>query len=142
MPSKELTEEEIRIIMENPYTLNVSRNKFMLTKEGKEKVLILAESGKTIRQIMIELGYDPQMLGHNRTKNIIRLIKKQSESREGIHNGYAARRTKRLTPDQIAELEQNPASYAKLKNEVVYLREEVELLKKIFQQVISGKRGK
>ena len=57
MPSKELTEEEIRIIMENPYTLNVSRNKFMLTKEGKEKVLILAESGKTIRQIMIELGY-------------------------------------------------------------------------------------
>ena len=64
MSSKELTEEEIRIIMENPYILNVSRNKFMLTKEGKEKVLILAESGKTIRQIMIELGYDPQMLGH------------------------------------------------------------------------------
>ena len=54
MPSKELTEEEIRIIMENPYTLNVSRNKFMLTKEGKEKVLILAESGKTIRQITPE----------------------------------------------------------------------------------------
>ena len=33
-------------------------------------------------------------------------------------------------------------SYARLKNEVVYLRAEVEFLKKISQQAISGKRGK
>ena len=49
---------------------------------------------------------------------------------------------KRITPAQIAELEENAESYAKLKNEVIYLREEVEFLKKISQQVISGKRGK
>ena len=48
---------------------------------------------------------------------------------------------KRITPAQIAKLEENAESYAKLKNEVIYLREEVEL-KKVSQQVISGKRGK
>jgi hypothetical protein len=47
-----------------------------------------------------------------------------------------------MTAEQIAELQENPESYAKLKNEVIYLREEVEFLKKVSQQVISGKRGK
>ena len=142
MASKELTEEEVRNIKENPYTLSITPTRFALTKEGKEKILELAEAGKTIRQIMTELGYDPEMLGHHRTKNLIRKIREEAESQAGIHNGYVKRKPKHLTTDQIAELEQNPASYAKLKNEVIYLREEVEFLKKISQKVISGKRGK
>ena len=47
-----------------------------------------------------------------------------------------------MSKEEVEELECDPASYAKLKNEVVYLRQEVEFLKKISQQVISGKRGK
>ena len=42
----------------------------------------------------------------------------------------------------VTPLQENPASYSKLKTEVIYLREEVEFLKKISQKVISGKRGK
>ena len=80
------------------------------------------------------MGYDPKMLGRNRTKNLIRKIKEEAESRTGIHNGYAKRNPKRLTVEQIAELQENPASYSKLKTEVIYLREEVEFLKKISQR--------
>ena len=47
-----------------------------------------------------------------------------------------------MDDETIEKLECNPASYEKLKNEVIYLRKEVEFLKKISQQVISGKRGK
>ena len=47
-----------------------------------------------------------------------------------------------MSEEEIEQLECNPGSYAKLKNEVIYLRKEVEFLKKISQQVISGKRGK
>ena len=130
MPSPNFTEEEMRILMGNPYTLNVTPYRFVLTKEGKERILSLSESGKTIAQILREMGYDPQMLGHNRTKNLIRKIKEEAESQTGIHNGYAKRSPKRLTAEQIAELEANPSSYVKLKNEVIYLREEVEFLKK------------
>ena len=79
---------------------------------------------------MRELGYDPKMLGHHRTKNLIRLIRVEAESREGLHNGYKKRTPKRMTPAEIEELGQNPESYARLKAEVIYLREEVEFLKK------------
>lgn len=142
MASPNFTEEEMRILMENLYTLNVTPLRFTLTKEGKERILSLSERGKTIVQILREIGYDPQMLGRNRTKNLIRRIKEEAESRTGIHNGYAKRSPKRLTAEQIAELEENPSSYVKLKTEVIYLREEVEFLKKISQRVISGKRDK
>ena len=47
-----------------------------------------------------------------------------------------------MSTKALEELDYNPASYRKLKNEVIYLRKEVEFLKKISQQVLSGKRGK
>ena len=47
-----------------------------------------------------------------------------------------------MREEEIEQLECNTGSYAKMKNEVIYLRKEVEFLKKISQQVISGKRGK
>ena len=142
MAITEFTEEQIQILSRNPYTLNVTSTRIMFTKEAKGKILELANQGKTIVQIMREMGYDPKMLGHHRTKNLIRLIRVEAETREGLHNGYKKRTPKRMTPAEIEELGQNPESYARLKAEVIYLREEVEFLKKVSQQVISGKRGK
>ena len=43
--------------------------------------------------------------------------------------------------EEIEQLDASAESYAKLKNEVIYLREEVKLLKKLSQKVILGKRG-
>lgn len=142
MAITEFTEEQIQILSKNPYTLNVTSTRIMFTKEAKERILELANQGKTIAQIMREMGYDPKMLTHHRTKNLIRLIRIEAESREGLHNGYKRRTPKRLTDAEIEELGQNPESYARLKAEIIYLREEVEFLKKVSQQAISGKRGK
>ena len=142
MAITEFTEEQIQILSKNPYTLNVTSTRIMFTKEAKERILELANQGKTIAQIMREMGYDPKMLTHHRTKNLIRLIRIEAESREGLHNGYKRRTPKRLTNAEIEELGQNPESYARLKAEIIYLREEVEFLKKVSQQAISGKRGK
>ena len=142
MTYTEFTEEQVRILRKNPYTLNVTSTRIAYTKEAKEKILELANQGEPIAQIMRELGYDPKMLGHHRTKNLIRSLRIEAESPAGLHNGYKKRTPKRLTTAELSELEQNPEAYAKLKAEVLYLREEVELLKKISQQVISKKRGK
>jgi hypothetical protein len=89
-----------------------------------------------------ELGYDPKMLGEQRMKNMVRNVRREAESKNGLHEGYLRTAGTRMSEEEIEQLECNPGSYAKLKNEVIYLRKEVEFLKKISQQVISGKRGK
>ena len=126
------TDEEIYILQSNPYTFNVSRKRFALTLAGKELVL----------QIMEKLGYDPEMLGIQRAKNLVRYTRREAETELGLHEGYPRRAQKRLSEEELEKLVCNPVSYAKLKNEVIYLRKEVEFLKKISQRVISGKRGK
>ena len=91
---------------------------------------------------MAELGYDPDLLGDDRVKNIIRSTRREAESAQGLHEGYSRAAKKHLDKEEIEQLDESASSYAKLKNEVIYLRQEVEFLKKISQQVISGKRGK
>ena len=142
MARKVFTQEQLQSLNANPYTLNATPIRFMLTKEAKEKILAMAEDGMSIAHIIRELGYDPDVLGRHRIKGLVGRIRMEAESPQGVRGGYARRTTKRLTAGQIAELEENPESYAKLKREVVYLREEVEFLKKVSQQAISGKRGK
>lgn len=142
MGRKRFTAEEIKELEVNPYTLSVTENRLTITLAAKEKVLELYEANKTRRQIAAALGYDFDLLGEERMKNMIRGIRREAESASGLHEVYARTGRKRMSKEEIEELECDPASYAKLKNEVVYLRQEVEFLKKISQQVISGKRGK
>ena len=135
-------QEEIRILKENPNTAAVTPSRLSVTLEAKKTILELYQSGWTPRRIIEELGYDPAMLGKQRTSNIVRNVRREAESRYGLHEGYLRASGTRMSEEELEELDCNPASYAKLKNEVVYLRKEVEFLKKISQQVISGKRGK
>ena len=136
------TEEEISILKENPYTLKVAENRFSLTLEAKKKILELSNTGLTYRQIVEQLGYDSRILGTDRTKNIVRGVLRDVEAGRILHEGYLRTARTRMCEVGLEKLECNPASYNKLKNEVIYLRKEVEFLKKISQQVISGKRGK
>jgi len=136
------TEEEMKILAANPYTLNVTESRLSITLEAKEIILSLYGAGKTCRQIVTELGYDPKMLGEQRMKNMVRNTRREAKSGVGLHQGYVRSAATRMDKEEIEQLDCSPASYAKLKNEVIYLRQEVEFLKKISQQVISGKRGK
>ena len=135
-------EEQIRILKENPYTLSVTQSRISVTLEAKKLILELYQAGWTCRRIVEELGYDSKMLGEQRTKNMVRNVRREAESKNGLHQGYLRTAGTRMSEEEIEQLECNPGSYAKLKNEVIYLRKEVEFLKKISQQVISGKRGK
>ena len=135
-------EEQIRILKENPYTLSVTQSRISVTLEAKKLIFELYQAGWTCRRIVEELGYDSKMLGEQRTKNMVRNVRREAESKNGLHQGYLRTAGTRMSEEEIKQLECNPGSYAKLKNEVIYLRKEVEFLKKISQQVISGKRGK
>lgn len=136
------TDDDIQELSKNPYTLSVTGNRLSVTLAAKEKILELFNEGRSRRQIMAELGYDPDLLGDDRVKNIIRSTRREAESAQGLHEGYSRAAKKHLDKEEIEQLDESASSYAKLKNEVIYLRQEVEFLKKISQQVISGKRGK
>lgn len=142
MKRNAFTPEEIQVLRDNPNTFKVTEYLFSFTKEAKEKILEMSNSGMSARAILINLGYDPDIFGESRYKNFVWSIRHEAESEAGIHQGNFRRNKQRMSLDQIAELEETPKSFAKLKNEVIYLREEVEFLKKISQRVISGKRGK
>ena len=135
------TSEEITILRANPYTLRASASGMSITMEAKVRVLELYETGMSSRQIVEALGYDCEILGAQRVKNIVRHARIQLESPRGLHEGYTRSPAARMGNDEIENLDDSAASYAKLKNEVIYLREEVKLLKKLSQKVILGKRG-
>ena len=60
----------------------------------------------------------------------------------GLHEGYPMTAAVRMDNEEIEQLDNSAVSYARLKNEVIYLREEVKFLKKLSQEVIQGKRGR
>ncbi len=136
------SEDEVHMLEMNPYTLSVTNNRISITLAAKKRILVLYSEGKTRREIMADLGYDPDLLGEERVKSIIRNTRREAESEKGLHEGYKRTVKRHLEKEEIEQLDESPSSYTKLKNEVIYLQEEVEFLKKISQQVISGKRGK
>ena len=136
------TPEEIKILEANPYTRRVSASGLSITMEAKQRVLELYETGLTSRQIVEALGYDYEILGGQRMKNIVRNTRKEAASPCGLHEGYSRVPAARMDKEEIEQLDNSAMSYARLKNEVIYLREEVRFLKKLSQEVIQGKRGR
>ena len=136
------TPEEIKILEANPYTRRVSAGSLSITMEAKQRVLELYETGITSRQIVEALGYDYEILGGQRMKNIVRNTRKEAASPCGLHEGYSRVPAARMAKEEIEQLDNSAMSYARLKNEVIYLREEVRFLKKLSQEVIQGKRGR
>ena len=139
--AKEFTPEEIEILRKNPNTWSVNRFRISLTKEAKERILELADMGYSSRQCMVELGYDTKILGKSRCSSVVYNTQREVKRGKQIHDGYAKRQPKRLSADELDELPLNQESYIRMKNELVYLKQEVDFLKKISQLAKSGKRG-
>ena len=68
------TQEDSRILKENPNTSTVTKSRLTITLEAKKIALELHQAGWTSRRIVEELGYDPKMLGEQRMKNMVRNV--------------------------------------------------------------------
>ena len=66
MARKMFTQEQVRVMAENPYTLHVSTTQITFTNAFKEEFWRRYQEGDTPRTIMYDLGYDPEVLGRNR----------------------------------------------------------------------------
>lgn len=139
--AKEFTPEEIEILRKNPNTWSVNKLRISLTKEAKERILELSDMGYSSQQCLRELGYDTTILGKSRCSSVVYNTQRDVRQGKQVHDGYAKRQPKRLSSDELEDLPLNHESYIRMKNELVYLKQEVDFLKKISQLAKSGKRG-
>jgi hypothetical protein len=139
--AKELTPEEIEMLRKNPNTWSVNKLRISLTKEAKERILELSDMGYSSQQCLRELGYDTTILGKSRCSSVVYNTQRDVRQGKQVHDGYAKRQPKRLSADELEDLPLNHESYIRMKNELVYLKQEVDFLKKISQLAKSGKRG-
>lgn len=138
---KEYTVKEMKLLKANPYTFNVTKNKLYFTIEFKEAFWNAYQAGNAPRKILEDFGYDLEILGQKQIDSMVQRIKKQAQSGYGFKQGES--RTRRKS-DKIEKLD-NISDDAKetlerVWNEVKYLRQEVEFLKKILKTENIKKR--
>lgn len=133
---KEYTKKELKELNENPYTLKATKNKVSHTAEFKRVFWTKYQAGMSPRRILEELGYNPNMFGQKRIDSLVQHIKKQALSGSGFTEGL--NRTKRVKI--VSNEEFTPESFAQMQHEVLYLKQEVEFLKKITKEANTKRR--
>ena len=123
------TKEQIQLFASNPYTAYVSESVISYTAEFKEFFVESLKKGLMPREIFEAAGYDPNILGNSRVKTFTCRVRKQAALGQEFRS---CRKPRHRHPD-IADYETMPASEAfrRMQNEILYLHQELEFLKKI-----------
>lgn len=131
---KEYTAKEMKLLKANPYTFKVTKNKLYFTIEFKETFWTAYQAEIAPRKILEELGYDLGMFGQKQIDSIVQRIKQQAQDGNGFRQGenHSRRKKDELYMPKGASIESEKVLTSIL-NEVKYLRQEVEFLKKIMK---------
>ena len=129
---REYTAKEMKLLKANPYTFKVTKNKLYFTIEFKETFWTAYEAGMAPRKILEDLGYDLEMFGQKQIDSIVQRIKRQAQSGNGFRQGENRTRRKKdeLFIPEGTSIESKD-TLTSILNEVKYLRQEVDFLKKI-----------
>jgi hypothetical protein len=128
---REYTTKQIKQLKSNKYTLNVTKNKLYFTAEFKEAFWIRYQVGDSPRKIIVDLGYDIKLFQQKQLDSLVQRIKKQALSGAGFTEGE--NRTKRVPIKKIGSEHEKESSLDQMQHELLYLRQEVEFLKKIIK---------
>ena len=121
---KDFSPEQIEELSKHPDVKQVTKKRIYFTEAFKQRAANLLDQGMTFKDILIESGIDPEVLGNSRINSLKNKIKNhivhdQSFEDRRKYNGY--RQPAGSNPlRRIQELE----------NEVAFLTQEVEFLKK------------
>jgi len=124
MASKKFTEEEMNHLRASSYVLDVSPSIVHFTAEFKKKFWEAILARKKPRDIVIEMGIDPDILGETRMNGLKSMIRNEVKAGKGFrdldtYNKYLG---SYITPEgKIKYLEQ----------QLAYKEQEIEFLKKI-----------
>ncbi len=127
---KEYTAKQMKQLEKNPYTFKVTPKKIYFSVKFKEDFWIRYQAGNAPRKILSDLGYDLNLFEQKQIDSIVQRIKKQALSGEGFREGQKREtRVPLKVPDETER--STPQSMQRMQSELLYLRQEVEFLKKI-----------
>jgi hypothetical protein len=124
MANKKFNEEEMNQLRVSPYVLDVTPNSVHFSAEFKERFWNAVQERKTSREILMEFGIDPDILGMNRVNGLKNMIR--NEARKG--KGFRDIKTYLETGNGFLNPE---AKIRHLEQQLAYKDQEIEFLKKI-----------
>lgn len=127
MSKRKFTPEEMDILRANKYTYGVIPTIISFTTEFKQEFWYRLQQGKRGYDIVRELGYDPEMLGATCIEGIKQIVKRQAKEGTFKQGNDAVINSKHPDYSMLTDHQKINA----LEHEVLYLRQEIEFLKKI-----------
>ena len=134
MTRQKFTPEQQNKLRENPYIYSVTNTRITLTKEFKELFWAAFQGGDDPRSILLNYGFDIDLLGDSRIRSIATHLREEYMAYGEFHQGY--QKCKQPSSNVLSEeasdtLSSDRAQLKKLQHEVDYLKQEIEFLKKI-----------
>ena len=124
MANKKFTEEEMNHLRASPYVLDVSPSIVHFSVEFKEKFWNSIQIRKAPREIVIELGIDPEILGENRVNGLKTMIRNEVRAGKGF-------RDLETYGTYVNDFTSPEAKVKYLEQQIAYKDTEIEFLKKI-----------
>lgn len=123
-------------LLKNPYVKSVTPSTVRFTEEFKRYYYQKHTSGVLVRDIFLECGIDPDILGESRIDGFRYTINKQSKRDTGFTDN---RQNNYRRPAKTGE-ETVDIRIKQLEHELAYTRQEVEFLKKLQMADMEARR--
>jgi len=124
MARKKFTEEEMNHLRASPYVLDVSPSIVHFSAEFKELFWNSVLKGKQLREIVIELGIDPDIIGETRLSGLKMMIRNEVRAGKGF-------RDLKTYGSYLKDYTDPEAKVNYLEQQLAYKDQEIEFLKKI-----------
>ena len=120
------TDEQLRLLEENPYVVKASKKSITYSEEFKELYWIDYQNGIQPIEIFKKYGFDPYALGSRRRDNFTNRLKKQAAREDGFKDTRSKNSGRPSTKELSLEVQ---LERLKHKNEV--LQQENDFLKRV-----------
>lgn len=130
------TKEQMEQLRTNHYVKSVSPSTVRFTEEFKKYYYHKHNSGVSSRQIFLECGIDPDILGQSRIDGFRYTVNKHAKRDEGFCDN---RQSNYLRPSKSGD-ETVETRIRQLEHELAYTRQEVEFLKKLQMADMEARR--
>ena len=124
MSKSKFTTEQMKLLRDHPYVIQVSPNVVCFAKEFKEIVWTEMQRGRDIHEILEEYNLPCEILGETRISGLKGLIRRAGKAGKGFSdvNSDACRSNGFRSTEKEIEF---------LKTQLMYKDQEIEFLKKI-----------
>lgn len=126
---KRYTQKQIKELSENIYTFKVDDKRIFFSIEFKKIFWTKYQAGMSPRAILKDLNYDLDFFTQGQVDNIVQRVKKEALTGD-FTEGYSRNNRMKIKepPNDIT-----PQNIKQMQNELLYLRQEVDFLKKVLK---------